>query len=436
MLFFTVLAALVGLAGVFRQVRRTFPLGIAVTVIVLLVLATPLAWYSLFEPEPLPVAAFALTAWCAAGTGALHAVQRWPMLRTVAWLGIAAAPLGASWWMTRTQTNISAFDVSWSDVLFSSQQGFLSWTPVAYLGVVGTMLLVRREPVWAVVTLMVTTAGAVMLAWSGSWPVATAFGAMPLIPVLALLGYGLAALIDLLRRRPLLALAPLVALPIVWNHLLMVQYTIGMLPKDEPISFARMVRQQAELQTRTMPLYPFSFPANVWFAWREGVPVNRYDTLALLPRHPSANLAMDRSAEPFLLEGWSGPTAAGEGHGWWIGERRATIVLPLAPGEAQQARVTIAARSRFEEPTYEADLTVELNGREVGTFSPPATEAVDATFTVPASLLRDGLNKITIVSRGAHPVDPSDTRPPGPVARRASRSAWPVAVYRVAIEPR
>jgi hypothetical protein len=210
---------------------------------------------------------------------------------------------------------------------------------------------------------------------------------------------------------------------------------VGLLPKDEPVSFARLVRQQADLQRDLLPAYPFAFPANVLFAWRERVPVDRYDVLSMEPRHPSVSLALDRTAERFLLEGWSGPTAEGEQPGWWIASREASLVVPLEPAETKMFRMTLAARTRFERPVVVADLAVLLNGRELGTFSPSAEAVTEAEFTLPASMVRKGLNKITVVNRGIRRVDPTDTTPPGPLARRAERGVWPVAVYSVAIVP-
>ena len=48
--------------------------------------------------------------------------------------------------------------------------------------------------------------------------------------------------------------------------------------------------------TRPPYFYPFSFPANVWFAWREGLPVDRYDLLAGEPIGPTSRLSWTRTA--------------------------------------------------------------------------------------------------------------------------------------------
>jgi hypothetical protein len=433
LLLTALIACLAGIAGVYVRLRREFPRGTTLTTLFLLACATPLAWYTVFEPSPLDLTAFAVMAWLGV---AAHVGARTPrLLRLGACVGLFALPLAIVWWTAVAGGRFQPLQSRWLDVLFSSWHGFLSWTPVVYVAALGTLIYVRRDRTWSLVALAVLLATAWVLGASESWLREPAFGARRLISILVVLAPGLAYLIESVRARPLLAIAPLVIAPIVWNHLLMVQYTVGWLPKDEPVSFARLVRQQADLQARTSPLYPFAFPANVWFAWREGLPIDRYDVLALEPHASSVDLVFDRNADGFLLEGWAGPTAAGEEAGWWIGGRQATIAVPIALSPERAVRVTVRARSRFEEPTVEADLALQVNGHEVGRFAPSATTPTDARFTVPAPLVRDGFNKITLVSRGTHRVDASDTRPPGPLARRAGQPAWPVAVYRIALTP-
>ena len=177
----------------------------------------------------------------------------------------------------------------WIDTLFSSWHGFLSWTPVAYVAVIGTVRL---------------PAARVALGRVGAGhPVPHGLGQRrharlgrrlvvrrPTLHQRAGDAGARAGAGDRVRAAPAAASRwrRCVAGAIWWNHLLMVQYTAGMLPKDEPVSFGRIVRQQAELQTRPPYWYPFAFPANVWFAWREGVPVDKYDVLS--PETPRADV--------------------------------------------------------------------------------------------------------------------------------------------------
>jgi hypothetical protein len=427
------IVGLAGLAGIYLRLRREFPHGVTFLTVALIGAATPLAWYTVLEPSLPEVAAFAVAAWCGvAALGPLRADERFTPTMVFGWIGLCAIPPLIIWWRTLAGAGFVPSLSQSVEVLFSSRRGFLSWTPAVYLAVAGTVFYLRHRRDWAFAALASVMFAAWLVGSSETWQAEPVSATRPLIALLPFLGPGLACLLELLRRRPVLALVPLVALPLIWNYLLMVQYTIGLLPKDEPISFARMVRQQADLQVRTMPLYPFSFPANLWFSWREGVPVDRYDSLGMEPLVRSLNLALDRTAARFLLGGWSGPTAEGEGQGWWIGDREASIVLPLDISSPHGARLTIVARSRFEEPIVVADLLVRVNGHDVGTFSPAATQASEAQFVVPAAALRKGLNQVALVSQGIRREDSSDMRPPGPLARHPPR-AWPVAVYRIAV---
>jgi hypothetical protein len=209
-----------------------------------------------------------------------------------------------------------------------------------------------------------------------------------------------------------------------------------MLPKDEPVSFGRIVRQQAELHTRSPYWYPFAFPANVWFAWREGVPVDKYDVLS--PETPRTTFALvfDRTAEKYLLSGWDVPGGDDWGPAWWIGGSPALMAVPLdlAGGEVT---ITVRSRTRFEEPPVIAALALEVNGVEAGRFSAGVPEASTAVITIPAAaagrLFRRGFNQIGMRSLGVTPLDSSDPRPPGPLASRKGRQVWPVAVYHLDI---
>jgi hypothetical protein len=324
----------------------------------------------------------------------------------------------------------------WIDTLFSSWHGFLSWTPVAYLAVIGTFAYLRREWRWAAAALAILFLTAWVNGstqdWAGGW----SFGGRRFTSSLVMLAPGLAIVVEFVLRRPLVALAPLVAAALWWNHLLMVQYTAGMLPKDEPVAFGRIVRQQAELHTRSPYWYPFAFPANVWFAWREGVPIDKYDVLSPVTPGPSFSLTFDRRAEAFLLSGWDVPGGDDWGPSWWIGGSPATMAIPLAL-EDGDVTIRVRTRTRFEEPPVKALMALDVNGREVGRFTAGLPDATTSEFVIPAAeartLFRRGFNQVAFRSLGVERVDPNDSRPPGPLASRAGRQVWPVAVYAVEI---
>ena len=488
----------IGAAGLFAlqwHLRQRFTRTVAFIATLLVFAATPLYWYMVYEPSMTHAASFGFVAlfvvlsarWLGGNEGktrravilgtllglaflarsqeSLYAI--YPGLLVLTASGVAArtrvrdalhlagwALLGALPWIliqllhsyvlfTHYQYNLLGqggyFDPlrsRWLDTLFSSWHGFLSWTPVAYLAVIGTVGYLKRDWRWAGAALLILFLTAWVNGatqdWAGGW----SFGGRRFSSALVMLGPGLALLVELVLRRPVLALAPMVVAALWWNHLLMVQYTAGMLPKDEPVPFGRIVRQQAELQTRTPYWYPFAFPANVWFAWREGVPVDKYDVLS--PETPKASFALtfDRGAERFLLSGWDVPGGDDWGPCWWIGGTPAAMAIPLDPA-AGDLTVRVRTRTRFEEPPVRASMALEVNGQEVGRFAAGLPDATTSEFVVPAAtarqVFRRGFNEVAFRSLGVERVDPNDTRPPGPLASRRGRQVWPVAVYRIEI---
>ncbi len=327
----------------------------------------------------------------------------------------------------------------WLDTLFSSWHGLFSWTPVVYLAALGTLGYLRREWHWATSAIVVLLLTAWVNGATQDWAAGWSFGGRRFASVLVLLAPGLALAIEWCLRRPLVALAPAIVAALWWNHLLMVQYTTGMLPKDEPVSFGRLVRQQSEVVTDTPYVYPFAFPANVWFAWRHGLPLDKYDELSAVTPQAPFETRFDRTAEKYLLDGWDAPTGDDWGTAWWIGSTPAMMVVPLAltPG---RVAITIRARTRLDEPVVQAALALDVNGTQLGEFAAGVPAPATSTITVPAELaarvFRHGFNRVAIRSLGVSRVDPADSRPPGPLARRRN-AAWPVAFYdlRIAATP-
>ncbi len=481
----------VGLMALLRHLRREFPRAVAFIAVLLTFGATPLDWYMVYEPSMTHAASFGFVAlfvvaaarWVppgatvkqslilgtfiglaflarsqeslfafypgilalsAVGVPRTERIRR--TMRLALWAFLGALPwillqLGHSYILfTRYEYDLlgqggyfNPLRSRWIDTLFSSWHGFLSWTPVAYIAVIGTVAYLRREWRWALSALLILFITAWVNGatqdWAGGW----SFGGRRFSSALVMLAPGLAVVIGFVLRRPLVALAPLVVGALWWNHLLMVQYTAGMLPKDEPVSFGRIVRQQAELHTRSPYWYPFAFPANVWFAWREGVPVDKYDVLSPETPRASFSLTFDRTAEKFLLGGWDVAGGDDWGAAWWIGQTPAVLAVPLALEGGGDVTITVRSRTRFEEPVMQASMALDVNGEEVGRFLPGVPDASTAVITVPADtarrLFRRGFNQVAFRSLGVTRVDPADTRPPGPLARRQGRQVWPVAVY-------
>ena len=396
------LAGAAGLTAVYHRLRQEFSTAAAGLTTLLLFAATSLFWSmtrAAFPPEAVVFAVVALLAMAAIRPGG-----RWT--RIAAWSALAALPIVVMWATKNGPTTA----LGAGNALFSVVRGLFSLTPIAYLAAIGMLFYARHHRAVGVTSLMV------VLTWIAASSLILTHARAPfdhgLTAALVLLAPGLALLIDAARRKPWLAVAPLVAIFPIWNYWLMVQYTAGALPKDAPVSFAAMVRQQAEVHTRSPYVYPFAFPANVLFAWREGVPVDRYEALVREPRGTQFELLFDRNADRFLLDGWGGVASTPSGPIRWISGRRASLTFPLQRPMGDVA-IDLLTAARADESGQSVGFSITLNGHEVGRLN-ASFVPTNAHVIVPAAsvreVLREGYNHLIIVSHDNRRVGVSKIR--------------------------
>ena len=368
------MASVVGLFFIYRGLRRNVGLGVALLSTLLCLGGTSLL-AGVAGARTADVLSFAIVA----GLVFESARVKSRAVLAAAWLTAAFVPLLARY--------ASGADLQ---SLFGAD-GFFSLTPTTYVALLGTVVYVRKNPFWSVASL------SLLALWFG-----TGSGLLAMIGPLA---PGLALVLDWARRRPLVAVAPVIAFAIVWNYWLMVQYTAGMIPKDAPVSFAAMVRQQADVHTRPPYIYPFAFPGNVFFAWREGVPLDRYELLAAEPRRDRFELTIDRNAERFLLAGWGPPGANEAGPFRWLDAPEAVLTFPLQP-TARDVTVKVLATARGEDASRATELTFTVNGHPIGRAHVTPAAATDTDLTIAQAnvgrVLRAGYNRLSIVISGNH----------------------------------
>ncbi len=128
-----------------------------------------------------------------------------------------------------------------ADVLFSSNHGLFTWTPVAYFAVLGLPLLIRRDPALMFVLVaglasQVLVNGGVETWWGGS-----GFGARRFDNCMLAFGVGLASLLAWCRARPLAAPVLILGVLIAGNVTLMREVRSGRLPTAEGATFAEMI---------------------------------------------------------------------------------------------------------------------------------------------------------------------------------------------------
>lgn len=455
---------MIGLITIHRRLGREFSPGVASLATLVLFLATPLVWYMVYEPAMTHAASFGFVALF------VVAAERWtavdmPARRSLALgalLGLAfmtrpqealfalfpatllmcaAAPLDArirasarlaGWAFLGALPFLAAqalhssilfnqedfalvggggyldFQQSrWADTLWSSWHGFFSWTPVAYLAFIAMLFYVVRDRGWAIATVVIVLAMAWVNGSTADWAAGWSFGGRRFISVLVLLAPGLALMIWGLTRRPMIALVLIAAGAMTWNLLLTMQYERGLLGTGEPVSFAQIVRQQAALATAPPFVYPFAFPANVWFAWRTGLRVDQYDLLGSDSLQPLFDLEMSGDASRYLEEGWGAYVSDPFGDLRWIDGDRAELLLPLDLPSDQNIRVAWTARTRRLDPPEPATFGLVINGRETFRFTPDTEQSSFFDFTVPrgSDLFVRGFNRIAFERRsGAAPV--------------------------------
>ncbi|HUE88753.1 MAG TPA: hypothetical protein VMO26_21965 [Vicinamibacterales bacterium] len=461
----------VGLITLHRRLSREFSPGVACSATLLVFLATPLVWYMVYEPSMTHAASFGFVAIFVVAAEKWTAVDM-SVRRSLALGGLlglafmtrpqeavfaifpamvllcAAAPLGArlrasarlAGWafvgalpflalqavhstilfgreefvLVGGAGYLDFFRSRWADTLWSSWHGFFSWTPVAYLAFVAMFGYVLRNRAWAIAAIVIVLAMAWVNGSTADWAAGWAFGGRRFISVLVVLAPGMALIVWGLTRRPMIALAIIAVGAMTWNHLLTRQYHAGLLTSGAPVSFAQMVRQQAALATAPPFVYPFAFPANVWFAWRTGLRVDQYDLLGPESLRTSLDLPMSADASRYLTEGWGAHVSDPFGELRWIDGDRAELLLPLDLPVDRPIRVAWTSRTRQLHPPEPATFALVINGRETFRFTPDTDQATFFEFTVPAGsdLWVRGFNRVTF--------------------DRAAGSA-PLAVYRIAV---
>lgn len=370
------LVAGAGLLAAYLRLRREFDRPVALLAIALLSGATPLL-NAVVRPSLSTVALFScLAAVAYFSTG--HVAR--PAVRAMALIGAAlAVPLVAP-------------DAAARPTLFSPSNGFLALTPIVYVAVVGAIFRSTRH---------VEDSAAILVALI-LWPLTQT----SLVPALALMAPGLAAALAWARRRPLAAVAPLVLLAIAWNYWLMVQYTVGTIPKDAPVRFADMVRQQADVHTRQPFVHMFAFPGNAVAAWREGVPLSRYDQLSGEPLRQRFEIQIDRNADRFLLDGWGPLGSSATGTFRVVDGGPAILLVPLRPGN-EAIDISIVGAARGDSAGASVSTNVEVNGHllgEVHLSSVPAEARLRVNGPDVGRVFRAGYNRLSIVTSGSAPL--------------------------------
>ena len=285
-----------------------------------------------------------------------------------------------------------AFEPGWvppymTDVLFSSNRGLLSWTPVVAAALIGLVSFARRN--WQVAIVLgggflgqLWVNGAVEVWWGGA-----GFGARRFANCALVFAVGLAGLLSTLQRRPLIGPAVGLAALLVFNAVFMLGYRSGRLPPTEGVTFDSVMSHFYERLGN-----PFSLPVSAYVAWRYDIGLPVYDRLS---GRTYNNLTIDVGGpddDRFLGHGW----AAREQHPRfsfrWADADTSVVLVPLKT--AQDDYLLELEWGPFSGPGLPSQqVEIQVNGTRVATRTLRVGMHTDQ-IDIPSRLLRPNLNQL------------------------------------------
>jgi hypothetical protein len=310
-----------------------------------------------------------------------------------------------------------------TDILFSARNGLLSTSPMLYLAAGGLIPLAFERPRIGVPAIVATALMVYFNACIQDWWGSAGFGGRRFDGTIPLLCLGLATLVDgasnLVRRRPLAAVIGGLALVSIANIALMQAAHEGAVRIGETVSFDRAWSAQARAIHDWFG-NPFTYPASLAFAVRNGVSPGDYDRLAtdrLLgdPLLPYGRIDIGGDDDWLVEGGWHAPEHEGATNFRWASQR-ATIRLPLDHAAPLRAQVRLHAFAYPGAPPQ--TVTISVNGVPA-TCAPIPVPADWATVecTVDEQSWRSGVNRVALVfAYEARPIDVGMGNDPRPLS--------------------
>ncbi|MDT3699789.1 MAG: hypothetical protein RO469_10195 [Thermincola sp.] len=275
-----------------------------------------------------------------------------------------------------------------TELLFSSRHGLYAWSPVVYISTIGWLVFFRREKFLALSGLLafvlMTYVNSVVSDWWAGW----GFGMRRYDGFIILFALGLAAFLQALRVRwnkfSVIAILGIFLFFTGYNLFLMNKYLDRKIHPGGPVSFGRVLGI-SETKLYKYTGYPFSYPVNLMFSVKHGLPPDRYDILAggyiddPYFYGDTIFLGQDKaSANISQYEAAASPTEALLGQGWsnrlsYLG-REGRAVTGYAELYAPVRTVTdFELEFRCAAPQEpQTDLAILLNGRQLANIAPQA----------------------------------------------------------------
>lgn len=310
------------------------------------------------------------------------------------------------------------------DILWSARNGLFSTTPVLYLGALGLFAFAAARPAVGVPVLAALGLMIYFNACIQDWWGSAGFGGRRFDGTIPFFALGLAAFVHhasrVVQRHAVGSVLALLALFAIWNAALIGAAQEGAVRLGETLSFDRAWAAQARLVHRWFG-NPFTYPASLFFAARNGVSPADYDLLSTNrfladPLQPYGRIDVGADDASLLGEGWHAAERDGDATFRWAGTP-AVLRVPL--DHAAPLRVQIRAHAFAYPGAPSQSLSLHVNGsaRPAGSCGALAVPAgwQTAECAIEADALRAGVNAVELrFSYARRPADVGgggDTRP-------------------------
>ncbi len=313
-----------------------------------------------------------------------------------------------------------------ADILWSARNGLFSTAPVLYLGAIGLIGFAIVRPAvgvpMAVATLVMIYFNACIQDWWGS----AGFGGRRFDGLIPMFSVGLAAFIQyagaIVRRHATAAVTVALAAIAVWNLALMGAAQSGAVRIGETLSFDRAWGSQARVAHGWFG-NPFTYPASLVFALRNGVSPGEYDLLSTNrfladPLQPYGRVDVGNQDDWLMGEGWHAPETEGAVTYRWAGSP-ATLRIPLDHAAMLRVQVRLHAFAYPGSPGQSVAITA--NGAACAVL-PVTPDWQTVECTLDRSAWRAGVNELQL--RFAYAQRPIDVGAGGDVRPLAAAIDW------------
>jgi hypothetical protein len=268
-------------------------------------------------------------------------------------------------------------DPQLADILWSSRNGLLSWSPILYIGAIGLIAFAVSVPSVGIPALLAIAAMTYFNASVQDWWGSDGYGGRRFDGTIPLFCLGIAAFAGraaaLTRRHPLRVVAAGGGLLVLWNLTLISVAQSGLFRIGTAVSFGETGSAQARAFHGWFG-HPFTYPASLTFALRNGLPPGRYDLLAVNrffsdPLRPYGRVDIGGDDDWLIEGGWHPAERDGPLTFRWAASP-ATVLIPLDHAAPLTVQVRLQA---FNYPgATPQTLAIVVNGRTFGPVPVPA----------------------------------------------------------------